>query len=125
MNGIILGMTFKIDQQIKEEHAASAIGSGALHVFSTPSMIALMEKASMLCVESNLEETETTVGIAVDIEHKKATAVGSTVVCESRVIGVDGRKIDFEVKVRENGVLVGEGNHTRFVVDKERFMSSL
>ena len=89
------------------------------------SMIALMEKTCMLCVEKNLDESETTVGIAVNIEHKKATVIGSTVICESEVTHVDGRRIDFKVQVTENGILVGDGKHKRFVVDKERFMRNL
>ena len=48
------------------------LGSGTLSVFSTPSMIASMERASMLCVSELLEEGETTVGGLVEVKHLKA-----------------------------------------------------
>ena len=125
MKQITIGLKYEIEEKITKDQAASAIGSGALNVFGTPSMIALMEKTAMLSVEKFLDSTETTVGTAVNIRHKRATAIGSKVICESKVVSIDGSKIDFEVEVRENGILIGDGYHTRYVVNKDRFMRSL
>jgi predicted thioesterase len=38
---------------------------------------------------------------------------------------VDGRKLLFKVEAYENGVLVGEGTHLRFIVDRAKFLSKL
>ena len=40
-------------------------------------------------------------------------------------IKVDGKKIEFKISAHSNDVLLGEGTHLRFIVDKERFMSKL
>lgn len=106
-------------------HAASALGSGALDVFSTPSMIAMMEKASMLCINDCMNENQTTVGGAVNIRHLKASAIGCIVECISKVLSVDGKKVEFEVSATVNDELIGNGFHTRYIVDKQKFMSSL
>ena len=125
MEDIKNGLKYKIKEKTTQNQSASAMGSGALDVFSTPSMIALMEKTSMLCVERFLNEAETTVGGAVNIRHKRATAIGGSVVGDCKVISIEGKKIEFEVSVTENGIVIGEGYHTRFIVNKELFMRKL
>ena len=125
MVGLSKGQMHSIEEEVTPNLAASKIGSGALDVYSTPSMIALMERASMLCVSKCLLETQTTVGGSVNIRHRKASAIGSKIKCIAKLIGIDGKKIEFEVSASENGVLIGDGLHTRFIVDKEKFMSSV
>ncbi len=122
MKNIQVGSTFTLEEQVTEEKSAHHIGSGILNVYSTPSMIALMEKASYLCVENYLDEQESTVGGSVNIRHLKPTAIGKKVACTSRVVASDGKRIEFEVEVREGEKLIGKGTHTRFVVEKERFL---
>ena len=38
---------------------------------------------------------------------------------------MDGKKIEFKVAAYSGDVLLGEGTHLRFIVDKERFISKL
>lgn len=125
MENIKIGTTLEIEEVATQDKSAANIGSGALDVYSTPSMIALMEKTSMLCVEPSLSKSETTVGGAVNIRHYKPTAIGKTVVCKSQVKSVKGKKVDFQVEVYENDELVGDGQHTRFVVVKDSFMKNI
>ncbi len=94
-------------------------------MYSTPSMIALMERTSMLSLSPYLRDSETTVGGAVNIRHYKPTAMGKEVKCKSVVTTVKGKKVNFSVEVSENGELIGEGTHTRFVVEKEFFMKNV
>ena len=112
-------------EQLVVEHkdTAAVYGSGALEVFATPAMIALMEKTCLESVADKIGEGNTTVGIAVNIKHLKASPVGSTIRCEAEIVEVDRRRLVFSVKCFEDETLVGEGTHERFVVDSQKFMS--
>jgi predicted thioesterase len=62
------------------------------------------------------------VGIAMDIQHFAATPVGEDVRAQAEVVDVIDRRVVFEVRAWDNEDLIGEGTHTRFVIDVERFM---
>lgn len=110
---------------VRHEDTAAVYGSGALEVFATPAMIALMEKTCLEAVASKIGEGNTTVGIAVNIKHLKASPVGAMIRCDSKLIEVDRKRLIFEVRCFESDTLIGEGIHERFVVDSEKFMAKL
>ena len=105
------------------EDTAKALGSGAVDVFSTPKLVALMEKAALLSVRDYLDEGMDTVGTHLDISHSAATPVGMTVRAESELIEVDRRRLVFSVKAWDETVLVGEGTHERFIIDRDKFLA--
>ena len=117
------GLRHSVQLVVEHKDTAAVYGSGALEVFATPAMIALMEKTCLEAVADKIGEGNTTVGIAVNIKHLKASPVGATIRCEAEIIEVDRRRLVFEVKCFEGETLVGEGIHERFVVDSEKFMS--
>ena len=104
---------------------AMAFGSGELRVLATPAMLALMENAAMLAVAGVLPEGCTTVGGYIESSHLKPTKVGEKVRATAEVIKVDGKKIYFKVAAFAGDVLLGEGTHLRFVVDREKFLSKI
>lgn len=104
------------------ENTAEALGSGALPVFSTPSMIALMEKAAQLSVQPFLEDGQGTVGTKLDVAHLAATPVGMTVAAETELIAIEKRMLTFSVKAFAGGELIGEGTHQRCIIYSDRFM---
>ena len=108
---------------VAHKDTAAVYGSGALEVFATPAMIALMEKTCLMGVSDKIGEGNTTVGIAVNIKHLKASPVGATIRCDAKLVEVDRRRMVFEVRCYEGETLVGEGIHERFVVESEKFMS--
>ena len=108
---------------VEHKDTAAVYGSGALEVFATPAMIALMEKTCLESVADKIGEGNTTVGIAVNIKHLKASPVDSIIRCDAELVEVDRRRLVFEVKCFESETLVGEGLHERFVVDSQKFMS--
>lgn len=110
---------------VAEEHLATAFGSGTLGVFSTPSMIGLMEQTAMESVASLLPETDSTVGTEVNVRHLKATLMGKKVKCTSKLISVEGKKLVFEVSASDEGGLVGKGTHTRYIIDKQSFINNI
>ena len=105
------------------EDTAKALGSGAVDAFSTPKLVALMEKAALLSVRDYLDEGMDTVGTHLDISHSAATPVGMTVRAESELIEVDRRRLVFSVKAWDETELVGEGTHERFIIDRDKFLA--
>ena len=110
---------------VEHKDTAAVYGSGALEVFATPAMIALMEKTCLESVADKVGDGNTTVGISVNIKHLKASPVGALIRCDATLIEVDRKRLVFEVRCFENDVLIGEGIHERFVVDSEKFMGKL
>lgn len=110
---------------VEEKHLACNVGSGDLPVFATPMMMALMENAAMLCVADELENGSSTVGGQISSSHLKPTGLGKTVTATAELISAEGRKLKFKVSASDEGGLIGEGEHLRFIIDKEKFMSKV
>lgn len=110
---------------VDSSKVASAVGSGGLDVFATPSMVALMEHAAMTAVAPFLAEGDTTVGGYIATSHLAPSPIGATIEAEAVVTAVEGRKIEFEVEARCGEQLLGKGTHTRFIVNAAKFMSKL
>ena len=119
------GLTHTSQLTVTEAVTAIEMGSGDLPVLATPAMMALMENAAMLAVAPHLPEGSTTVGGHISASHIKPTPVGETVTATATVTKVDGKKIEFDVKAHCGDILLGEGSHLRFIVDREKFMSRL
>jgi len=104
-------------------NVASAVGSGALDVFSTPSMIACMERAALSSVMPYMEEGCSTVGISLDVKHLAATPLGETVRTESELVEIaKGRFLTFDIKSYCGEQLIGTCRHQRCIVDINKFM---
>ena len=117
------GLTCKKKITVTPEMTAAAMGSGALEVLATPSMIALMEGTAQEAVQSLLEHGQGTVGTRIDVRHLAATPVGMEVTCTAEVTEVDRRRIVFTVKAKDEKEVIGEGIHERFVIDNEKFFA--
>lgn len=120
-----LGLSYTSTTIVSNTNTALTLGSGDMDVFATPAMVALMENAAMNAVAPHLEQGQTTVGTEISTTHIKASALGATITATAILTAVDGRKLTFSVTAREGDNLIGTGTHTRFVVDRERFMSKL
>ena len=108
---------------VTPENTAAAVGSGALPVFATPYMIALMEKTAWESVQPYLEEGSGTVGTLMNVKHVAASPVGMKITCETELVKVDGRALTFTVKAFDEAGLIGEGEHERFVVFNDKFQA--
>lgn len=111
--------------KVTKENCASAIGSGALDVFATPSMIALMENAACEAIKESLQPGESSVGTKVNISHLKASALEDTITATATLTEIDGRRLVFEVVANDSKGIIGEGTHERFVINVEKFLSKL
>lgn len=119
------GLTHTCTRLVEEQHLAIHVGSGDLHVLSTPSMIALMEEAAMHCVAPYLDEGSTTVGGHIASSHLRPTAHQGYITATATLTAVEGRKLEFTITASDEEGLIGEGKHTRFVVDRAKFMARL
>lgn len=120
-----IGLKHTTELTVTDAVTAIQVGSGDMPVLATPMMMAIMENAAMLAVRDELPEGCTTVGGHIASSHLKPSRVGDVVRAEAEVTKVDGKKIEFKVAAYAGDILLGEGTHLRFIVDRERFMSKL
>jgi len=116
------GLSAEKTDTVMEKNTAEALGSGGLAVFSTPSMIALMEMTSLAAVAPLLPPGWSTVGTELNVKHLSATPLGMKVSCRAELLSVDGRALVFKVEAFDEAGKIGEGTHGRFIVENERFM---
>jgi len=90
--------------------------AGHVAKFSTPSMILLMEQASMNAVEEYLEEGQTSVGFEVNVRHVAPADIGATVMAHAELTEVDRNRLTFRVEVYEGARKLGEGTHRRAII---------
>ena len=114
---------------VTDEDTAEAVGSGDLPVLGTPRLLAWAEAATCAAVASRLAEGQTSVGTRIQLEHVAASPVGAVVSVTAAVVHVDGRLLRFELSaehsVGDATKVVGHGEVTRVVVDRDRFLARL
>lgn len=120
-----IGLNYTSTLVVSKDHVAAVMGSGDLHVFATPAMVALMENAAMMAVAEHLPEGSTTVGAMMNTSHVKPSPVDESIRATAVLTGIEGRKLTFEIKAEDSKGIIGEAVHVRYIVDRERFMSKL
>lgn len=121
---IEIGMTYTVEKTVTSEMTAKAVGSGGLEVFGTPFMMGMMECAAMWCVQNELPEGKGTVGVEIASSHLAPTPVGMKVTATAEVtdISANGKMITFKITASDSEGLIGEGTHTRAIIDNVRFL---
>jgi fluoroacetyl-CoA thioesterase len=109
----------RVDEFVVEDRLLTDVGGTiGVRVLSTPGMIAVMERNSAVLAYQNVPEGKATVGFEVCVKHVAAAAEEAR--CEVRSTlreVIDGRKLRFEVEVREGDRTIGVGTHERRVID--------
>lgn len=85
-------------------------------IFSTPSMIALMEVAAAKAIQDHLPSGTISVGTRIEVDHLKAVPQGARVRTDAKLVGDDGRFLAFEVEAHAKELLIGRGKVYRAIV---------
>jgi fluoroacetyl-CoA thioesterase len=119
------GLWAEYEHAVTDADTASHWGSGGLAVFSTPSLVGLMESAAVIALKGHLASDQTTVGGHIDVRHLAATPVGSTVRARAELIAIQGRKLVFKIQAWDEVELIGEADHERILINEGRFMEKV
>lgn len=106
---------------VSSQNTAKTMGSGSLEVFATPALVAVLEAAAVVAVDGRIDENCTTVGCGISITHSAPSIIGSEITATATVKEATERKIVFSVTASDEAGVIGEGEHTRVIVDKEKF----
>jgi fluoroacetyl-CoA thioesterase len=117
------GLSARVELTVTDADTAQSLGSGDVPVLGTPRVLALAEAATIAATARQLPGGLTTVGTRAEVEHRVATPVGRRVTALATLAKVDGRKLLFEVAVRDGEELIAEVRVERVVLDRQRFIS--
>ena len=107
--------------RVTAETTASAFGNPGVHVFATPALVALFERAAIDALADHLGAGEATVGSILRVTHRAPTPIGAKITARARVRAVEDGKVWFDLNARDDAEPVGDGEHLRIVVDEARF----
>ncbi len=116
------GLSATVDLIVETADTARAHGSGDVEVLATPRLVGLCEEATMSALIGRVGIGCSTVGLSIQFDHLRPTAVGQRVTAEATLDRVDGRRLHFTVCAKDDRGLVGAGKVTRVLVDVDRFM---
>jgi predicted thioesterase len=127
MDDIPTGQQATVTRTVGDADTALAVGSGDLPVLGTPRLLAWAEEATCAALATYLPQGRTSVGTRVQLDHVAASPVGVEVRVSATVVYSDGRLVRFEVVAEHTSdeKVVGHGEVTRVVVDRERFLARL
>jgi predicted thioesterase len=111
--------TSRDDEFIVEGRLLTDVGGTiGTSVLSTPGMIGMMERNAAMLAFAGLPDGKATVGFEVCVKHVAGVGEGArcSVHATLREV-VDGRKLRFDVEVREGDRTIGVGTHERRVID--------
>ncbi len=116
-----IGLTGSAEITVQDADTAPRIGSGRVSVLATPVMINLMEAAALNAVERLLPHGHQSLGTRLEVGHYAATPVGMRLRATAELTRVEGRNLEFRIEAFDEKERVGDGRHTRVVVNVARF----
>ena len=112
-----LGLEATVERVVLPEHTIQHVNPNLPPVFSTPSMIGLMEHATVQAVLPELPPGFITVGTRIEVDHLKAVPTGATVRAHAKLVGYRGRFLIFDVEARSGEHVIGRGRVFRAIVE--------
>lgn len=95
-------------------------------VFATGFLVGLLEWACIKAINPYLDwPQEQTVGTHINVSHQAATPPGLEVTVTVELIAVEARKLVFSVEAHDGVDLISKGTHTRFMINKEKFIAKV
>jgi fluoroacetyl-CoA thioesterase len=100
-------------------------GTIGVAVLSTPGMIAMMERNAAILALEHLPAGKATVGFEVCVKHVAGALEGARCTAHATLTEIrDGRKLRFDVEVKEGDRTIGVGTHERRVIDTRQHRES-
>lgn len=121
MPNIEIGATLEQDVVVEDDFAIKFLGPGGSRVLATPRMIGLMERTCRDLVLPMLDPGQDTVGTHVNVYHRKAALMGSTVKFWAEITSVSRRRVQFNVRATMGDLVIGDGTHERAIIEVQHF----
>ncbi|GIW91204.1 MAG: thioesterase [Pirellulaceae bacterium] len=118
---IKIGTTAEEQVVVGREHTIDFADEQMPAVLATPWLIWFLEHAARKAVLPSLELGESTVGTFVEIQHLAPTPVGQSVVCQAKVVQVDGPSVSFQLEAHDAHETVARGFHRLRIIRVDRF----
>ena len=125
-------MNIEINKQFKQKYivsdtnTAKFMGSGDLEVLATPSLVSFMENAAKNHLNTLLTADYGSVGSNININHISPTLIGKKITITGKITQVIKDKIIiFSLEAFENDKKIGDAEHTRVIINNEKFISKL
>ncbi len=110
---------------VKRQDLASYAGNIGAEVLSTHRGVLLMEQAVRNTIENFLPEGKITVGTSISIEHFAATPPGVKVRAEAFLKEINGRRLFFDIMVRDEFEEIARGQNEQIIVSADRFLETV
>ena len=123
-SGIESGAEFSRSVTVDEGRAIGFMGP-QLRVYATPSIVNDLESACRDWLLGRIGAGEDSVGVRVEIEHRRPTPLHMQVTHRARVVAVDGRRVSFAVVVSDAVEEVARASHQRMIVEKDRLAAAI
>jgi len=118
------GLSRSCRVMVGRERTIGFMGEGG-RVYSTPSLVLDIEETCRNLLLEHVDGGEDSVGIAIALRHTAPTLLGMTVEIAATVTAVEGRKVTFEIAAKDELEPIGDGTHSRFVVDVDKTQDRL
>ena len=121
-----VGASAEMEIMTTSEMGIAHLGPEAPRMYSTPSMISLMEQTAIRVLTPHLDAGEQSVGTKISVSHFKATRIGQKVRAKATLseivdIGRPSKRYRFNVEAFNETDKIGEGSHERAVITMTQF----
>ncbi len=107
--------------KVKKQHLAVEIGSGTIPVLGTPALIGFMENIASDLVQKDLDPHFTSVGIHLDMEHLRPSAIKSLIEIKAKIISKTEKIVKLDIEAFDKEKLVGKASHKRAIINRKEF----
>ena len=95
-------------------------------VLATGYLVGFLEWCALLLAKPHLDwPREQTVGTHVNVSHEAATPAGFVLTARAVLVGVDGRKLRYEVEADDGVDRIARGMHERAIIVRDKFDARL
>jgi fluoroacetyl-CoA thioesterase len=120
-----IGARGEAQETVEFKHTLTAHHPSLPPVYSTPDMIRLMETAAFHALQPYCEDDEITVGTAINVQHRAASAIGAHVKAEAVLEAFDGKFYTVRVTANDDTQEIGRGTVGRAVVSISKFLARM